>query len=381
MKKTLIVMLASCVLGLIVGCGSNVASVSGSSHAKPQPTDSTQPAESTQSAEPMDIQLGDEEVEYHGVHLVLPNSVVVDVRDDGVFGYSDSSVPGSGEIGFSMASVSPDYFDVYAESEGYTPELAMFAYSVYFEGADTETTTMDHVMIDGTFALVAHDDEGGSQRTTVNLVLDTEVVSIMLEDYTGNYADVIQQSIDSIQVDDELVPECATRLTPEALSEAGLREQTWLVDDVLYMNVPEGYTLIEFDDGTEVWGSPDGRSYFAATSTDVSLSYATQDVVESIMSAQPGFLEFLGFSSGIQNNMLMTTFAFIDSDSNGDPHYTYTVAVLPTRVSDQEIVINAFLYSDEELELFENMMDTIRFADGWEVNGLVDDEPVPVSEL
>jgi hypothetical protein len=32
------------------------------------------------------------------------------------------------------------------------------------------------------------------------------------------------------------------------------------------------------------------------------------------------------------------------------------------------------------VELFENMMDTARFADGWVVNGLVDDEPIPVDE-
>ena len=265
--------------------------------------------------------------------------------------------------------------DVVANGREYAPEIALFYYSDAFEGGDTESRETDHVMIDGTFALVER-TSGVSDNATVILILDSEVVRIELY---GN-ADAIQQVIDAIEIDDECIPECAKKVAPEALKEAGLREQAWLAQGIVYMNVPEGYKLIGLGNGTQIWGGPDGRSYFSVQADDASLVYATEDVVVSTMSAKPNFVEFGGFSSGMKGSSLITAFMFISRDSSGAPYYCYTYCVLPHEMSDQSVNVMGFLYSEEEVELFENMMDTVRFADGWVVNGLIDDEPVPVDE-
>ena len=265
--------------------------------------------------------------------------------------------------------------DVVANGREYAPEIALFYYSDAFEGGDTESRETDHVMIDGTFALVER-TSGVSDNATVILILDSEVVRIELY---GN-ADAIQQVIDAIEIDDECIPECAKKVAPEALKEAGLREQAWLAQGIVYMNVPEGYKLIGLGNGTQIWGGPDGRSYFSVQADDASLVYATEDVVVSTMSAKPNFVEFGGYSSGMKGCSLITAFMFIARDSSGEPYYCYTYCVLPHEMSDQSVNVMGFLYSEEEVELFENMMDTVRFADGWVVNGLIDDEPVPVDE-
>ena len=45
------------------------------------------------------------------------------------------------------------------------------------------------------------------------------------------------------------------------------------------------------------------------------------------------------------------------------------------------VSVLSFCYSNEALDLMNNMQQTIRVADGWVGDGLVEDEPVPVDEL
>jgi hypothetical protein len=355
MKKALVVLLAACMLGASVGCGSQSPSGSG---AQPSTTTSASSESVT------------DKIDFHGVHLQLPApaEVINDEENDSAYSVGEDI-----QVNVNLADTTE--LDVVANGREYAPEIALFYYSDAFEGGDTESRETDHVMIDGTFALVER-FPGDSDNATVILILDSEVVRIELY---GN-SDAIQQVIDAIEIDGECIPECAARLTPEALKEAGLREQAWLAEDIVYLNVPEGYKLIDLGDGTQIWGGPDGRSYFSVQVDDASLVYATEDIVESTMSAKPNFVEFGGYSSGMKGCSLITAFMFIARDSSGEPYYCYTYCVLPHEMSDQSVNVMGFLYSEEEVELFENMMDTVRFADGWVVNGLVDDEPVPVDE-
>lgn len=359
MKKALIALLAACMLGVSVGCSSQGLPASG---AQPSATTSA-------SSESMT-----DKVDYHGVHLQLPAPVEI-INDEA----NDNVYSAGSEIGIDVRRVDNTELDIVANGREYAPEIALFYYSDAFEGGDTESRETDHVMLDGTFALIER-NQNDPDRTTVILILDTEAIRIEINDYSSSNADAIQQCIDSIKIDDECIPECAKKVAPEALKEAGLREQAWLAQDIVYMNVPEGYKLIDLDDGTQIWGGPDGRSYFSVQADDASLVYATEDIVESTMSAKPNFVEFGGYSSGMKGCSLITAFMFIARDSSGEPYYCYTYCVLPHEMSDQSVNVMGFLYSEEEVELFENMMDTVRFADGWVVNGLVDDEPIPVDE-
>lgn len=359
MKRALIVLLAAGLLSVSVGCGAQGPSSFGA-----QPSASASAGSESTT----------DKIDYHGIHIHLPaaTDIVNDEESDNVYSVG-------GDIGIDVRSVDTTELDVVANGGEYAPETALFFFSDAFEGGDTESRETDHVMIDGTFALVER-SQNNPDHTTVVLILDAEAVRIEIDDYSSNNADAIQQLIDTIEIDDECIPECAAKVAPEALKQAGLREQAWLAQDSVYMNVPEGYKLIDLDDGNQIWGGPDGRSYFSVQLGDSSRAYATEDLVVSTMSARDNFLDFGGFSSGMKGCSLIMSFMYIAKDSSGDPYYCYTYCVLPHEMSDQSVSVLGFLYSDEEEELFENMLDTVRFADGWVVNGLIDDEPIPIDE-
>ncbi|WP_350454228.1 hypothetical protein [Slackia heliotrinireducens] len=387
MKKALIAVAMACSLCLFASCGSGTQPGSSSG--------STLEERSASAPEPMDIQLGSETLDYHGVHMTLPDSMIIyddgDDIDNGIVSLNDTSIPESGEISLTVYSEgAADLFSVETlDPETYTPEAALFNFAEgSFEGRVAEQE-MHRVMVGGTYALVRYWDWDVAETyaTIVDLVLKDEVIEITFMDKYNLYGDVIQQCIDSITIDEECIPDVATRLSPEGLQAAGLRTQAWEAYG-LYMNVPEGYTLIDLGDDNLVWGAPEGQTYFAVQQTDTAILqamvYAPEEAEQILvdgLSANPSFVELSGYSVGTLNSMLALNYQYRAVDSSGVEYIAYVLVVQPYQYSDMAVSVLSFCYSNEALDLMSNMQQTIRVADGWVGDGLVEDEPVPVDEL
>ncbi len=389
MKKTLILaMTLVCLLSLVVGCGSQNLSNGPQDTAKKD------------YGEPMDINLSSEEVEVHGVHLRLPDNSQLQQYEQDVNGYQTVSTlddPITQEIVVYIRFSPLEKLALNgasASGENYTPEAALIVWSDEYADVDT-ITVKDKTHIAGADARVLTKTSermsgGVYEETIVSFALNSGIVSISYDDLGGRYSDLIQESIDSIWIDEDEIPEIARITSPEALQAAGLREQPWEIDCEsfgVYLNVPEGYTPTVNDDGSYAWVSPDDNTRIDASTIDASILTVDQERLETNMAQRPGFEGFEEFYQGTYHDMYVIKFKHKMEDDEGEV-WAYLVAVAPRMAvgmdpsgnitTGEAVAIAVTSRTEDGVELPE-VMNTLRYADGWNNGGVLDMEALSAS--
>jgi hypothetical protein len=373
-KKTLIlVLMIVCLLSVTVGCGS----------------ESQEPAKKDYGP-PMDISLSSEESETPGIHLRLPdNSPLVQSEDDK--NYYQTSVnldePLSCEIVVHVRFYPAEdctHFSTSASEEDYTAASALINWSEANINSDVRTVK-ERGHIGGTAALVTTWSEKGSwsddmyECTEILLAMNSGYTSIIYDDLGGRYGDLIQQSIDSIRIDEGEIPEIVRMTSPEGLQAVGLREQPWEIDAEsfgVYLNTPTDFIPLKQDNGNLVWIAPDGNTMISAEVIDTTIIKADGKSVEkSLAQTIPGFGDF-DFSTEPQNDLYAARLKYKTEGDNGEA-WVNMVVVAP-QISGEAIAVTVASRSKENAEL-PDVMNTLRFADGWDNGGALDMEAIAVS--
>lgn len=361
-----------CLLGLVVGCSS-----------------STQPAQkssSSSSSSVKEIKLNSEELEYNGIHVRVPDSLQLDKGDDGsVYSVNNLNEPITGEVSLALTFESAEEWyenrSRYDSSiKAYTPAAVLIDYAK--SGSD-DKFTVEKKHIAGTDAYIQTWTEDSYEYTSINLILNSGIVKIRYGDRGGKYGDLIQESIDTIRIDENIIPEIARATSPEGLKAAGLREQPWEIECAsmpVYMNMPEDFTLVKRSNGTYVWVAPDGQTMVQASITKRDSLLLDEAEFASILSGSLGLEEFDYFQRGMFHGMYFTEFKYEQKDSaSGKSAWAHVAIVLPW-LSDQEALqITVVSTSEEEVEM-DAMMSTVRIADGWNNGGVLDLESIAESE-
>ena len=360
MKKALLVLLVACLLGLAVGC-------------------SSQPAKKDYGP-PKDIKLSSEEIECQGVHVRVPDSLKIEQSELGEYhSVTYTNEPITGEVAFSMYFESADalsdngsYGDTVTKK--YTPEEAMIMIG---QSGSNEYWTNEPMRIGGTSAKISRGKEGDYESTRITLVLNTGLLTIRYGDRGGRYGDLIQESIDSIRVDEELIPDIVRITSPEGLKDAGLYEQPWEItcDPYgIYVNMPEDFTLVKRDDGSYVWVSSDGQTMVSSTIVSMDFLLLGEEEMEYVISNNMPLDGFDYFHQGSVRGMYCTELKYKQPGSDA---WAYVLAVLPWKYGKEAIMITVVSYDEDEVELQE-VMDTLRFADGINNGGVLDLDAIAV---
>jgi len=374
MKRALIlVTMMVCLLGLLVGCGS-------------QGSGNQNLAKKDYGA-PMDISLSAEEVEVHGVHLRLPdNAPLQQSNDDGKYYQTlvslDDSLTRQVVVSIRYWPAEEVTHFSHTGEGGYTPEAALISWSDRM--VSSTEVAIERTRIAGNDAFVKTYSEKAAWNSDVyeckgiQLPMNSGYVEIVYEDLGGRYGDLIQQSIDSIRIDEDEIPEIVRITSPENLKAAGLREQPWEFDCEsfgIYLNIPEDYIPLKRDDGTFVWLSPDLNTMISAEVANASVFGQDAEAFKS-MAAMAGIEEFEAFYSGPYRDMNCIDFTYRTTSDSGDG-WVRMIFVAPNSYG-EAIAITATSRSQVDAEL-PVAMSTLRYADGWNNGGVLDMEEIAVS--
>ncbi|VEH03190.1 Uncharacterised protein [Slackia heliotrinireducens] len=374
-KALILVMMMACLLGVVVGCGSQ---------------SNTEPKD---YGPPMDISLSTEETEMYGVHLLLPdNSPLEQSESDPNYAQTVANLDDSLTI---EIVVSMSYFPGDEQSyttnpnseETYTPAAILKDWADAYSDPDS-ITVEGKTHIGGTAALVTTSSAERKERggiydlTTISLAMNSGYVVISYEDRGGRYGDLIQQSIKSIWIDEEEIPDFVRATSPEGLQAAGLMEQPWQIDcDMfsIYVNPPADFIPLERTEGNYEWIAPDGNTVISATVTDRSTFGLSEEDLEQLEQRMaltaPGFSD-LEYSSGVHNDMDASKMKYKIENENGTT-WMYVVTVAP-EYSNEAIAVTVGSRSEDNVELPE-MMNILRFADGWNNGGVLNMEEIAVA--
>ena len=171
---------------------------------------------------------------------------------------------------------------------------------------------------------------------------------------------------------------------PEGLAAAGLREQVWYIEckpfnsgdnsmsvnvDVaqgVYINMPEAYTPVVADDKSLVWTS--ASAVLSAKRVDSTLFELTQDTVEQQVKHE-GNIEF---SKGVFHSMYALQYSY---KVPGKDQWVYCLYVQPFAYGEAGVLFT-IVSTQETIDL--SMFDTLRFADGYYHNGILDVDALAV---
>ena len=374
MKKALLAVLVACLMVFAVGCSSG---------------GTTAPANKS-NTEPMEINLNTEETEYHGVHVRIFDSLQLSEDDNGeITSVNNLNEPITGEVLFNASFESAETLNestTYDDtvSGKYTPEEAL----IKMGGQDTnEYWEYKTTRLGGTDVQVSSriKQEGDYESTEYRFILNSGIVKFRYDDRGGKYTDLIQQSLDSIWIDESEIPDIIKATSPESLQAAGLRVQPWEIEcgsDSIYINMPEEYTAIKLDDGRIAWASPDGQTILGASITDRDFLLREQSDFENSLQNTQGFEGFDFFSRGSYNGMYYTNFQYKQINSDGAEVYAYVLATLPWKYGKEAVLMTVVSPSDDE-DVLQTSLDLIRYGDGWNNGGVLDIDSiaVPQSEL
>lgn len=375
MKKALLAVLVTCLMVFAVGCSSGGATA---------PTNKS-------NTEPMEINLNAEETEYHGIHVRLFDSLQLSDEDNGeIVSVNNLDEPITGEVLFYASfesaetlNESMNYDDTI--SGKYTPEEALIVMNP--SRNSNEYWEYEAIRLGGTDVQVSRQvkQEGDRESTTYRFILNSGIVTFRYDDRGGKYTDLIQQSLDSIWIDESEIPDIIKATSPESLQAAGLRVQPWEIEcgsDSIYINMPEEYMAIKLDDGRIAWASPDGQTILGASITGRDFLLREQESFEVSLQDTQGFDGFDFFSSGNHNGMYYTEFQYKQINSDGAEVCAYVLATLPWKYGD-EAVLMTVVSPSEDVGALQTSLDLIRYGDGWNNGGVldVDSIAVPQSEL
>ncbi len=380
MKKTLIlVIMMACLLGVVTGCG-------------PSSQSNGEPAQKDYGP-PLDISLSSEEAEAYGMHLLLPDNSSLQFYDEDP-NYAQTVVnlddPLTCEVVVHVWYNPGDELALapVGSEETYIPAMALIHWSGLY--ADDETVTVEKTYVGGTAAHVATmtkensygSFDGTYECTHVLLAMNSGYVEILYEDLGGRYKDLIQQSIDSIRIDEEEIPDFVRATSPEGLQAAGLWEQPWEIDCDsfgIYVNPPTDFIPLKQSEGNFEWIAPDGNTVISAEVTDTSTFGLAEDdlkkLEQGMASTTSGFGGF-DYSYGEHNGMYSSRIKYKVETESGEA-WINMVTVAP-HFSGEAIAVKVIGRSEEGVELPE-VINVLRYADGWDNGGALDMEEIAVS--
>lgn len=367
MKKIFAILITVCIIFVFAGCGSA------------GPASSAPPA-SESGTEAVEITLNEEPFDYHGMHVRLPSTINLSHEDNPIDQYisvTDTSAPETGAIWFSaMLDTENTFYD--SADDTYYSDSAMIYYDE-MKDQDNEYWPFEYeqTQLGGTNVLIGTLYKDDTWYTRAYVILETN--SILLEYTTHNeqYNDVIRESIDSIAVDEEEIPEIVKATSPEALQENGLRTEA-IEAYGLYINMPESYTPVE-QEGKTVWVSPDGGTILYLQQQDISLMNTDESSVNAGLSQDPEFKEVRSFQKGVYHGMYITEIYVTYEDENGDETQNCFLAFLPgVHTSTETVLMGAG--GDELEETVDTIAESIRYADGWTTD-FFEYEAIPAEEL
>lgn len=375
MKKVLIILLSVGMLMSLAGCGSTASGPS-------------KPTVDNTDIEAIEVSLHEEEFEYHGVHVKLPSSIDMNTMYDignkmeQIASSSNFQDPATGLISFSaslrtslvvMAAGLPD--------DTYLPESAMIQYA---QLQDSETENYSHeyerVQVGGTSVLIDTTYQKDSKEWGIraDVILESNVVSLGYSTTYEQYKDIIRQSIETLWVDEEEIPEIERNISPETLQENGLNTKA-IEAGGLYVNMPESYIPELADDGTVLWVSPDKDTTLYLKEDLKGLVDLNEEAYLLMLQQMPDFKEITYFDKGILHGMNSAQVYHTFTESDGTDLQACIIAVLPDRYGESATVLYGNSHSDDFKETVEKVVATMRYADGWTTDFLEVD-PIPVSE-
>lgn len=337
------------------------------------------------------ISLSSEETEIHGVHFRLPDNSTLEQRDSDPNSYqtvNDLSQPLTREIVVHVdyrQPTSSEYFTNLRSDEGYTPEAALNNWAD--EYADTEGVTVKaKAYVGGTDALIITNSRKASMSddmyecTTVCLAMNSGYVVITYDDLGGRYGDVIQQSIDSVRIDEEEIPDIVRMTSPEGLRAAGLTEQPWEVAGEtfgVYLNVPADFVPVKQADGTFAWVSGDGNTTISAEVSSSDILFETGYLKDTMSSKIPGFQE-LRYVEGVHNDLNALRVMIKAADESGES-WINQITLADGPYPDREAVTVTITGRSADDVQMNDVMNLLRRADGWNNGGVLDMEAIAQS--
>ena len=366
----------ACLLCVAVGCGSGLQ---GANTVKKD----YGPAE--------DINLSSEETEIHGVHFRLPDNSTLEQIDSDPNSYqtvNDSSQPLTREIVVHVDYRQPtsnEYFTNLRSDEDYTPEAALNNWAD--EYADSENVTVKaKAYVGGTDALIITNSRKASMSddmyecTTVFLAMNSGYLAITYDDLGGRYGDVIQQSIDSVRIDEEEIPDIVRMTSPEGLRAAGLTEQPWEVAGEtfgVYLNVPADFVPVKQADGTFAWVSSDGNTTISAEVSSSDILFEAGYLKDTMSSKIPGFQE-LRYVEGVHNDLNALRVMIKAADESGES-WINQITLADGPYPDREAVTVTITGRSADDVQMTDVMNLLRRADGWNNGGVLDMEAIAQS--
>lgn len=370
MKKLLIFLLCISLLFYIVGCGSI---------APAEPTISS----AEEPSEPVEIPLNKEELEFHGIHLRLPSSIDLHYDEDFDRWYSllHTDEPITGKI---WLRIEVDRSFSQIEAREYSPEGALIHFAEdNFE--KYEASMLEHtyyyqrVYLGGANVLIKSQSMDGALHTFAWIILKSNVVLLHFSTEDQYYDLLVRESIETLRVDDNEIPDITRITNPENLKSAGLKEQP-LKACGLYLNVPESYIPVAIDEEHTVWAAPDNPTFFQLSEVSPSLLDLGEDeFAEHLSETDPNFEGFVYFDRFIWHDMYATKFLYSKSDGDSIEN-TYQFLVRPIE-NDVPALSLVAVSSDEIDDAITTMADTLRYGDGWTNGGLLEADPMPLEDF
>lgn len=403
MKKITAMLLA--VLLAATGCASTGSSASMNT--------SSEPAKKQTVILP--TALSEEEFSYHGVHIRIPDIFELKpLENNPEFLQSECNIPNEvwqeldwdgvlyhPHISFDTGYHEEYYNDLSYAGRKYSPCGARINYAKAGSegGEDTENSSSDmvtaeiteeRVRLNGVDVLIQKGNRTsgkGKDRalcsyTTLYMILNSNIVIIRFDSYSEQFDELFAESIKSIRVDEEEIPELVKQTDPENLTAAGLNTKVWQFND-LYLHVPASYIAVEMDNGYINWLSKDGSAYIYPQEVDAKVVQFGQDQWEAVLSEMSGFQSIEECSAGICNGMYYSSASYLFFEKNGNPCHGKMIVILPDQDGEKAVMIAAACPVDdaENQAMIDSVLNIAHAADGWIGEGLLTPETITMEEF
>ena len=402
MKKLTILFLVGYLLTSMCGCGASAPSAGPSPDGTKETEEAKETKETEETKEPgqIPIELTEEEYVFHGVHMRIPDVYEMELTgENGEEATSRWKDPATSEYqkgGFDFRYNEETYWDVslLGEDGPYSDASSRIYYSKEnYDGRIGDFITCDRRRINNIDVLIERfeiDHDPNHRAIRVTLVLKSGVVEIYFNSSSEQFDELFERCIESVWVEDEEVPAIVKTTSTEELTKAGLSTKAWQYQG-LYMHVPASYTLVE-DEGNMIWFSEDAESFILLRKGNMNLLSMDETQVEDMLKDLfDDFEEMTYFQSTNYNGMYISS-AGAKGLLNGNEltvDWSVFAHVMPAvmqagEATDEDFTTVIIYWPTEDTEAEKLLSDawyTIHYADGWVGDGLLEVEPLTLSEF
>jgi len=232
-------------------------------------------------------------------------------------------------------------------------------------GADIERTRLGGAEAE----IIRSVSDDGTRRIHLELYLKEDFVLI---DFAGDdaYADLYEQTLNTISVDGSLIPDVTKATDPDTLRRNGLNPLAYSACG-LYINMPATYEPYLMDDGAVAFYAPDGSGFISLKEADVTDMLLSQEQYEEMLRKTEGYKSFITYMKGSINGLEALGVSWL-MNSNGRDITLENVYIRHALGTTR--VVTAYANGDAEMRS-DAAGQTIRQANGWLGEGLLDVDP------